>query len=207
MIRIALVDDHPILRHGMRTLLDTQADFEVVSDTGDPVEYRHVLERTTPDVVLMDLALGGEIDGIALTAHTRATHPATAVLVFTTYDSDADFVRALEAGASGYLLKDSTPVELFTAIRTAHSGGSALSPAVASRLMERMRAPHESLTAREIEVLTLLAAGCTNRQVGVQLFVSETTVKTHVNHIFTKLGVDTRAAAVSRAIRDGLIRG
>ncbi|ODA91414.1 LuxR family transcriptional regulator [Leifsonia xyli subsp. xyli] len=190
----------------MRTLLDTQEDFEVVGDCGDPEEYRLLLKSARPDIVLMDLALGGDTDGVALTAHTRATSPSTAVLVFTTYDSDADFVRSLDAGASGYLLKDSTPVELFAAIRTARDGGSALSPAVASRLMDRMRAPQESLTPREIEVLALLATGRTNRQVGERLFVSETTVKTHVNHIFTKLGVDTRAAAVSRAMKEGLIR-
>ncbi|AGW40834.1 two-component system sensor protein [Leifsonia xyli subsp. cynodontis DSM 46306] len=164
VIRIALVDDHPILRHGMRTLLDTQEDFEVVGDCGDPEEYRLLLTRARPDIVLMDLALDGDTDGVALTAHTRATSPSTAVLVFTTYDSDADFVRSLDAGASGYLLKDSTPAELFAAIRTARDGGSALSPAVASRLMDRIRAPQESLTPREIDVLTLLATGHTNRQ-------------------------------------------
>ncbi|HEY9290285.1 MAG TPA: response regulator transcription factor [Microlunatus sp.] len=206
MITIMLVDDHPVLRHGMTSLLSTQPDFDVVGDTGDHREVLELAARLRPDVVLMDLDLGADVGGVELTDQLTKTQPDLRVLVFTTYDSDADIVGALDAGATGYLLKESRPAELFDAIRSAVSGGSALSPSVAARMVGRMRTPSEALTSREIEVLELLGQGNSNRAIGRQLFVSEATVKTHLHHIFTKLGVDSRSAALAEANRRGIIR-
>lgn len=206
MITIMLVDDHPVLRHGMRSLLDTQPDLSVVAEAGAPDEVPALVERFAPQVVLMDLDLGDRIGGVELTSRLIAQRPDLRVLVFTTYDSDADIVGALDAGAAGFLLKDSRPAELFEAIRSAAAGGTALSPSVAARMVGRIRSPQQALTSREIEVLQLLAHGYSNRDLGRKLFVSEATVKTHLHHIFTKLGVDSRAAALAEANRRGILR-
>lgn len=206
MIRVMLVDDHPVLRYGMAGLIDTQDDLSVVAQTGDVDEVIRLAATQTPDVVLMDLDLGAEISGIDLTARLRAESPGTRVLVFTTYDTDADIVRAIEAGATGYFLKDSRPVDLFAAIRSAAAGISALSPTIATRLLGRTQKPDETLTAREIEVLELLARGYSNKELGHALFVSEGTVKSHLHHIYTKLRVDSRGAAIAHAVREGIVR-
>lgn len=206
MIRVMLVDDHPVLRYGMAGLIDTQDDLSVVAQTGDVDEVILLAATQTPDVVLMDLDLGAEISGIDLTARLRAESPGTRVLVFTTYDTDADIVRAIEAGATGYFLKDSRPADLFAAIRSAAAGISALSPTIATRLLGRTQKPDETLTAREIEVLELLARGYSNKELGHALFVSEGTVKSHLHHIYTKLRVDSRGAAIAHAVREGIVR-
>ncbi|MCK8467841.1 response regulator transcription factor [Microbacterium sp. KSW4-16] len=206
MIRVMLVDDHPVLRYGMAGLIDTQDDLSVVAQTGDVDEVIRLAATQTPDVVLMDLDLGAEISGIDLTARLRAESPGTRVLVFTTYDTDADIVRAIEAGATGYFLKDSRPADLFAAIRSAAAGISALSPTIATRLLGRTQKPDETLTAREIEVLELLARGYSNKELGHALFVSEGTVKSHLHHIYTKLRVDSRGAAIAHAVREGIVR-
>lgn len=206
MIRVMLVDDHPVLRYGMAGLIDTQDDLSVVAQTGDVDEVIRLAATQTPNVVLMDLDLGAEISGIDLTARLRAESPGTRVLVFTTYDTDADIVRAIEAGATGYFLKDSRPADLFAAIRSAAAGISALSPTIATRLLGRTQKPDETLTAREIEVLELLARGYSNKELGHALFVSEGTVKSHLHHIYTKLRVDSRGAAIAHAVREGIVR-
>lgn len=201
-----LVDDHPVLRHGMIALINTQNDLEVVAETGDVEAVMLLVSVHRPDVVLMDLDLGGEVSGIDLTAQVTVSTPGTRVLVFTTYDSDADIVRAIDAGSIGYLLKDSRPAELFEAIRSAARGVSVLSPTVATRLLGRMQMPDKAFTAREIEVLQLLVRGHSNRELSKVLLVSESTVKTHLHHIFTKLGVDSRGAAIAQATRTGIVR-
>ena len=161
-----------------------------------------------PDVVLMDLQFGArsQATGADATRRIRALDAAPYVLVLTNYDSDADILGAVEAGASGYLLKDAPPHELIAAVRAAAAGESALAPVIASRLLSRMRAPQASLSSREIEVLELVAAGRSNTEVAGDLFVSETTVKSHLAHIFTKLGVSSRTAAVSAARTRGILR-
>lgn len=207
MIRILLVDDHHVLRHGIQSLLATQRDFEVVADAGNAADAVALATREGVDVVLMDLDLGsGEEDGIAATRKIVRACPQTRVIVFTAYDSDADIVRAVEAGAVGYLVKDSRPAELFGAIRAAAGGAAALAGPIAARLLERMQHPGDVLTGRELEVLELAAAGLANRALAAKLMVSEATVKTHLHHIFTKLDVDSRQAAVASAIKSGLIR-
>lgn len=207
MIRLLLVDDHPVLRHGIRSLLESQSDFAVVADTGSSEDAVTLALRERPDVVLMDLDLGLEqADGIATTDKIVRAAPEIRVIVFTAYDSDADIVRAVEAGAVGYLVKDSRPAELFGAIRAAAGGAAAIAGPIAARLLERMQHPGDVLTARELEVLELAAAGLSNRDLASKLMVSEATVKTHLHHIFTKLDVESRQAAVASAIRSGLIR-
>jgi DNA-binding NarL/FixJ family response regulator len=198
---ILLVDDHFVVRSGLRALLGTQQDLVVVAEAGSGEEaLTHVTDHA-PDVVVMDLAMGAGMDGIEAIRRIRAIHSGQAILVFTTYDSDADVVRAVDAGAMGYLLKDATPKEIFTAIRGAVQGRSVMSPPVASRLFQQLRNPDTILTPREAELLGLLTQGLSNRELGQRLFISEATVKTHLAHIYAKLGVDTRAAAIATAIR------
>ena len=205
-IRILVVDDHPVVRTGVRGMLDSHADFEVVGEAADGAEAIAQVEALAPDVVLMDLRMPG-VDGVEAARQIRARHPGVQVLVLTTYDTDDDIVRAVEAGAVGYLLKDSPREELFRGVHAAARGESVLAATVASRLMGRMRAPAgQSLSAREVEVLMLVAEGRPNKEVARTLFISETTVKTHLAHIFTKLGVDDRTAAVTVALDRGIIR-
>ncbi|MFC9787463.1 response regulator [Rhodococcus sp. NPDC127528] len=202
---VMLVDDHLVVRAGLRALLDSQPDIEVIGEADSGEQAVDMAAELEPRLVMMDLALGAGIDGVEAIRRIRAACPALPVLVFTTYDTDADVVRAIDAGAIGYLLKDSAPQEIFAAIRGAVAGQSVLSPPVASRLLQQMRRPDEALTAREAELLTLLAEGLTNKELGKRLFISEATVKTHLAHIYAKLGVETRAAAVSVALRrDGI---
>jgi len=205
MISVLLVDDHLVVRAGLRALLDSQPDITVIGEADTGEDAVAMAADRSPDVVMMDLALGTGIDGVEAIRRVRAARPEQPVLVFTTYDTDADVVRALDAGAIGYLLKDSAPPDIFGAIRDAVAGRSVLSPPVASRVLDRMRRPDQALTAREAELLSLLAEGLTNKELGKRLFISEATVKTHLAHIYAKLGVDSRAAAVSIALRrDGI---
>jgi DNA-binding NarL/FixJ family response regulator len=205
-VTVLLVDDHVVVRAGLRALLDSQPDIEVIAEAGTGEEAVDAVSAFRPQLVTMDLALGAGIDGVEAIRRFRQVDRALPVLVFTTYDTDADVVRAIDAGAIGYLLKDSTPQEIFAAVRGAAAGQSVLSPPVASRLLQQMQRPEEALTPREAELLTLLAEGMTNKELGKALFISEATVKTHLAHIYAKLGVDTRAAAVSVALRRQGIR-
>lgn len=206
MISVLLVDDHLVVRAGLRALLDSQADIEVVAEAETGEAAVAMAAELAPDLVMMDLALGAGIDGVEAIRRIRAARADQPVIVFTTYDTDSDVVRALDAGAVGYLLKDSASREIFAAIRGAVAGQSVLSPPVAARVLEKMRRPDQALTAREAELLSLLADGLTNRELGRRLFISEATVKTHLAHIYAKLGVDSRAAAVSVALRRDNIR-
>ena len=200
-ITVLLVDDHLVVRSGLRALLGTQPDLEVIGEASSGEEALERVREHSPGVVVMDLAMGSGMDGIEAIRKIRERNSGQAVLVFTTYDSDADIVRAVDAGAMGYLLKDATPEEIFTAIRGAAEGKSVMSPPVASRLFQQLRNPEEILTPREAELLSLLTEGLSNRELGRRLFISEATVKTHLAHIYTKLGVDSRAAAIATAIR------
>ena len=204
-IRVFLVDDHLVVRAGLRALLNTQPDVEVVGEASSGEEAATAIPSASPDLVMMDLDMGTGMHGAEGIKRLRSDGVDVPVLVFTTYDTDADVVRAVDAGAIGYLLKDSTPDEIFGAVRGAVAGRSVLSPTVASRLVQQMQRPQEALTARESELLSLLAEGMTNRELGKALFISEATVKTHLGHIYAKLGVDNRSAAVSVALRrDGI---
>ena len=208
MIRIVVADDHPIVRTGIIALFAPEDDIDVVAEAATPDEAVAAAERMSPDLVLMDLQFGASANsgGADATRRIRALDAAPYVLVLTNYDSDRDILGAVEAGASGYLLKDAPPHELITAVRAAAAGESALAPVIATRLMDRMRAPQASMSARELQVLELVAAGCSNSDIAAELFVSDTTVKSHLAHIFTKLGVSSRTAAVSRARERGLLR-
>jgi DNA-binding NarL/FixJ family response regulator len=204
-IRVFLVDDHLVVRAGLTALLNTQPDVEVVGEASSGEEAATAIPSASPDLVMMDLDMGTGMHGAEAIKRLRSDGVDVPVLVFTTYDTDADVVRAVDAGAIGYLLKDSTPDEIFGAVRGAVAGRSVLSPTVASRLVQQMQRPQEALTARESELLSLLAEGMTNRELGKALFISEATVKTHLGHIYAKLGVETRSAAVSVALRrDGI---
>jgi DNA-binding NarL/FixJ family response regulator len=205
MIRLLIADDHPVVRDGLRGMLANEADFEVVGEAASGAEAVLLTERERPDVVLMDLQMPG-VDGATATAEITERFPGTRVLVLTTYDTDADILRAVEAGATGYLLKDAPRERLFPAIRSAARGETVLAPTVATRLVNRMRVPaEEALTSREVEVLGLVARGSSNADVAASLFISEATVKTHLLHIFGKLGVDDRTAAVVSALERGII--
>lgn len=204
-IRLLLADDHPVVRAGLRAVLDTEPDFAVVAEAAT-AEQAVELAAGPVDVVLMDLQFGPGMHGSEATAAITARPGAPRVLVLTTYDTDADILAAVEAGASGYLLKDAPPEELAAAVRTAAAGQSALAPAVALRLMDRMRTPAEALTKRELEVLQLVADGLSNQQISKRLFLSQATVKSHLVHIYAKLGVDSRTSAVAAAATRRLIR-
>lgn len=205
MTRVIVVDDHPVVRAGLVALLSTRPGLEVVGQAGSASEALALYARERPDVVLMDLQLGAE-DGVSVTRALREGDPGARVLILTTYDTDADIVAAIEAGAVGYLLKDATPDALGAAVEAAAHGESVFAPAVAGRLARRVVAAPTDLTDREAEVLRLVAQGGTNRQVAKELFLSEATVKTHLVHIFSKLGVDSRTAAVAAARERGILR-
>lgn len=203
--RIVLVDDHPVVREGMRGMLATVADLDVVGEAGDGAEAVRLTGELLPDVVLMDLRMPG-MDGASATAEISRLYPRVRVLVVTTYDTDADILRAVEAGATGYILKDTPVADLIDSIRSAARGETVLAPSVAARLVQRMRAPAvDSLTAREVEVLGCVSRGLSNIDVGRELFIGESTVKTHLIRAFAKLGVDDRTAAVTEAIRRGIL--
>lgn len=207
MIRIVLVDDHPVVRAGLRALIDGQDDLSVVGEADGLDRALAVVAADRPDVVLMDLSLGaGQPGGAEVTARLRALATPPEVLVLTTYDTESDILRALEAGARGYLLKDAPPEELFAGIRATARGDTVLAPSVAATLVRRTTPGATTITGREVEVLELLSRGLGNKEMARELFVSEATVKSHLSHIYTKLGVDTRAGAVAAAIDRRIIR-
>lgn len=206
MIGLLLSDDHPVVRAGMRALLEAEPDLHVAGEAASAEEAVRLAAGAGIDLVLMDLQVPGALQGVEATRRIRSAPDAPKVLVLTNYDTDADILGAIEAGASGYLLKDAPPGELVAAIRAAAAGESALAPAVASRLDASQRSADQRLTVREAEVLQLVAAGSTNREIGQALFLSEATVKSHLVHIFTKLGVGSRTAAVAKARELGAIR-
>lgn len=206
MTAILLVDDHEVVRAGLRAILETQPDLHVVGDASNGADGVSEALSLRPDVVLMDLVIGSGMDGIEATRQITAEASDIRVLVFTTYDSDADIVRVIDAGATGYLLKDSTPAELYAAIRAAARGQTTLSAPVASVLLKRMQQPETALTPREAEILELLASGLSNRELSRKLFIGETTIKTHLLHIYRKLGVETRSGAIAEASQRGWVR-
>ena len=206
MIRILIADDHPVVRAGLRALFSSEAGFAVVAEAGTASKAIEVASQSGIDLVLLDLQFGEGIQGVEATRLLCALDPAPTVLILTNYDTDADILGAVEAGASGYLLKDAPPAELLAAARAAASGASALSPAIAERLAARRSYPAQELSSREIEVLALVAAGRSNREIGSELFLSEATVKSHLVHIFTKLGVGSRTKAVAAARASGALR-
>lgn len=204
-MRVLVVDDHPVVRSGLVALLASADDVEVVGEAADGLQALDVAAATSPDVVLMDLRMP-RLDGATATARLLQSVPGARVLVLTTFDSDADVLRAVEAGATGYLLKDAPPEDLADAVRTAAAGRTALAPAVADRLMNRLRTPGTTLTRRETEVLALVAGGLSNQAIGHRLHLTEGTVKSHLARIYAKLDVDSRTAAVATATSLGLIR-
>ena len=206
-IRIVLVDDHPVVRAGLRALIDGQDDLDVVGEAQDLPSTERLVALEQPDVVLMDLNLGSGPGGAEVTASLRARADAPEILVLTTYDTEADVLRALDAGARGYLLKDAPPEELFAGIRATARGETVLAPSVAATLVRRASsAGAPTITEREVEVLELLSKGLGNKEMARELLVSEATVKSHLSHIYGKLGVDTRAGAVAAAIERRIIR-
>lgn len=206
VIRILICDDHPVVRSGLRGMLRGQHDFEVVAEASDGVQAVALARRYRPHVVLMDLKMP-QIDGVEATAKIKAEIPEVHVLILTTYETDADILRAVAKGATGFLLKDAREEELFDAIRQVRLGKSPLAPAIAARLVGRLREPiDEHPSNREIEILQLVAKGLNNRDIARELLISESTVKAHLLHIFAKLGVTDRTAAVTTALRRGIIR-
>jgi DNA-binding NarL/FixJ family response regulator len=205
VIDVLVVDDHVIVRQGLRGMLAAEPDLTVVGEAGSGPEAVAMVGVHSPDVVLMDLRMPGG-DGVAATTAITAHHPGTRVVVLTTYDTDADILRAVEAGAAGYLLKDCSQAELTSAIRAAARGETVLTPSVAARLVSRMRGPQpESLSPREVQVLGLVAVGRTNAEIGRELHITEATVKTHLLRTFSKLDVSDRTAAVTVARERGLL--
>lgn len=205
-IRLIIVDDHPVVRAGLRGMLNSQPDLHIVGEAKDGSSAVTLAAQVQPDVVLMDLRMAGS-DGVSAIKAIKAQKLPTHILVLTTYDSDADIIPAIEAGATGYLLKDTPTDELARAIRATARGESILAPTVATRLMRRMRTPaHNQLSPREIEVLNLVSQGLSNKQISRHLHISQATVKTHLIHIFKKLAVDDRTAAVTAALKQGILR-
>nr|WP_154736571.1 MULTISPECIES: response regulator transcription factor [Corynebacterium] len=212
VIRVLLADDHEIVRLGLRSVLEGAEDIEVVGEVATAEAAVSAAQAGGIDVLLMDLRFGAGIEGTRVMGGAEATaairysmENPPKVLVVTNYDTDADILGAIEAGAVGYLLKDAPPVELLAAVRSAAEGDSALSPVVADKLMTRVRTPRTSLTPRELEVLKLVAAGSSNREIGVELMLSEATVKSHLVHIYDKLGVRSRTSAVAAAREQGVL--
>jgi DNA-binding NarL/FixJ family response regulator len=206
-IRVLLADDHPVVREGLRGMLAAEPDIEVIAEAGSGREAAALALASKPDVILMDLRMP-KGDGVEAISQLQAAGSDARIIVLTTYDTDADILRAVEAGAAGYLLKDTPRADLVQAIRAAARGETVLAPLVAGRLVTRVRghAAHiEALSARETEVLALVARGLTNVQIGRELFVSEATVKTHLTRACAKLGVTGRTAAVTKAMELGML--
>lgn len=203
--RILIADDHPVVRAGIRALLSTEENLDIVGEADSPehaVEFSVSLE---PDLVIMDLRFNGERRGVEATRALRELPHPPHVLVLTSYDTDGDVLGAIEAGASGYLLKDTAPHELIAAVYAAASGQSALAPTAALRLMNRMQSPHAQLSEREIAVLALVDQGLANNEIATRLYITEATVKSHLSHTFAKLTVSTRSAAVDAARSLGVL--
>ena len=205
MIRVLLVDDHPVVRQGLHAMLDGEADLAVVGEVSSGTEAVEFVANDPPDVVLMDLRMPG-MDGATATAKIVASGSRSRVVVLTTFETDTDILRAVEAGAAGYLLKDSPATELVAAIRGAARGETVLAPSVVGKLVGRVRTPaRPALSAREIEVLRLVGRGLSNAEIGRELFIGEATVKTHLLRAFGKLGVSDRTAAVTTAMQLGVL--
>jgi len=205
VIRVLLVDDHPVVRQGLHAMLDAEADLAVVGEVSSGAEAVEFVANDPPDVVLMDLRMPG-MDGATATAKIVASGSRSRVVVLTTYETDTDILRAVEAGAAGYLLKDAPLAELVAAIRGAARGETVLAPSVVGKLVGRVRTPvRPALSAREIEVLRLVGRGLSNAEIGRELFIGEATVKTHLLRAFSKLGVSDRTAAVTTAMRLGVL--
>lgn len=203
--RVVLIDDHPVVRAGMRAVLDAQSDVTVIGEAATGEQGVAIAAALAPDVVLCDLRLGDGIDGIETTARLRALPEPPAVIILSTFDRDADIVRAIEAGAAGYLLKDAPTTRIVAALREASAGRFVTDPDLARRVNAVRRAPRVTLTARERDVLAHLAAGASNRDIARALFIAEATVKTHIVHILDKLDADSRGRAVSIARERGLL--
>jgi DNA-binding NarL/FixJ family response regulator len=204
-IRVLIADDHPVVRAGLQGMLASQPDFELVGEAATGKEAVTLAAQLRPDVVLMDLRMA-EMDGAAATAQIQTQQPKTPVLVLTTYETNADILRAIDAGATGYLLKDTPRDELFAAIRSVAQGKAVLAPTVATRLLRQRQTPAgEALSARELEVLSLVARGASNKEIARSLYLSEATIKSHLIHLFGKLGVTDRTAAVTVALERGLL--
>jgi len=206
VVRVVIVDDHAVVRAGIRALIETQPDLSVVGEAADSDTAVAVVGQMQPDVVLMDLNLGAGPGGAETTAELRDLPRPPRVLILTTYDTEADILAAIDAGATGYLLKDAPPDDVFRAVRDTARGDTVLAPTVAATLVRRAGSPVPLLTSREVEVLELLADGLGNKEVAKHLLVSEATVKAHLSHIYTKLDVDTRTGAVTKAIEQRIIR-
>ncbi|MFF2851293.1 response regulator [Streptomyces sp. NPDC058001] len=206
MIRVVLADDHPVVREGLRAMLSAEPDLDVVGEASNGPRAEALAAELRPDIVLMDLRMPGG-DGVdAIVRMSEAGLPCR-VIVLTTYESDRDILRAVEAGAAGYLLKDMARGELADAVRAAARGETVLAPSVAARLVDQLRTRPQRprLSGRETAVLQLVAEGCTNAEIGRRLHIGESTVKTHLLRAFGKLGVDDRTAAVTSAMRHGLL--
>lgn len=210
-IRILIADDHPVVREGLFAMLSRESDFEVVGEARDGVEAVNKAKELSPEVVLMDLRMP-ELDGVEAMNQIKSAKPNTKFIILTTYSDDDYIFRGIEAGARGYLLKDAPREELFKAIRAVHRGESLIQPVVASKVLDRLtelsrRAPSgEELSERELEVLRLMAKGAANKEIGAELSIAQSTVKTHISTIFQKLGVSDRTEAVTEALKKGIIR-
>jgi len=207
MIRVLVVDDHPVVRHGLVSMLRWEQDLTLVGEAADGAEAVRLIMEQQPDVVLLDLRLP-QLSGIEVMRRVRPQAPGTRFLVLTTYDTDEYIAPALAAGAQGYLLKDAEPEDLYRAIRALMEGGAALEPKVAARVLGHLseERANEELSEREMEVLRLLPSGASNKAIALQLGLSENTIKSHISHIFGKLGVQSRAEAVSLAVQRGLVQ-
>lgn len=209
-IRILVADDHPVVRDGLVAILGTQPDFTVVGEAANGADVIAQVERLNPDVLLLDLEMP-VMDGVQALRQLQERRPGTRTIVFTAFDTDERILGAVQAGAQGYLLKGVPREQLFEAVRVVHNGGSLLQPVVASKLLRRISerqtqaASPDALTARELEVLKLLARGLQNKEIAGELFISERTVKFHVSSILTKLGAGNRTEAVTMALQQGLI--
>lgn len=204
-LRVLIADDHPVVRAGVRAMFDERDDVEVVGEAATGEEAVALTRHLSPDIVLCDLRMGAGMDGMQTTAALRALKPAPAVVILTTFDRDAEILGAIEAGASGYVLKDAPPDAIVRALREAAAGRLALTAELSERVVRVLRAPRVRLTAREQEVLRLLDRGASNPEIAKSLFVTEATVKTHLVHIFAKLGVESRSRAVAVARERGLL--
>lgn len=205
MISLLIVDDHPVVRDGLRGMFSADSRFDVLGEAGDGEEAVTAGVKLRPDVILMDLRMP-RLDGVKAIEELAKRGVASRILVLTTYDTDSDVLPAIQAGATGYLLKDAPRDELFRAVEAAAQGKAMLAPSVAARLMGQMRRPAPGpLSQRELEVLRLIAQGATNREAAKRLFISEATVKTHLLHVYAKLGVNDRAAAVATAFSQGYL--
>jgi DNA-binding NarL/FixJ family response regulator len=205
-IRILIADDHPVVRSGLRALLASQSDFEVVSEAENGAAALALFTSHAPDVILMDLQMP-VLDGLTAIRQIHARQPDVKILVLTTYDTDSDIMPALEAGATGYLLKDAPPEELFRAVRSAARGEVILAPSVAEKMTRRlMTTSNNALSMREIEVLELASRGSSNKDIADKLHITEATVKSHFVHIFNKLGAADRTSAVTIALKQKIIR-